>query len=219
MGKELLTDLKNEIFKNWLRTRPKMETNEPNVYPTILGGVSRGFWGPFEALGARSAIFWHSKTGTFAMLFCFVSKLFCLTFPEAALFWLWHDCQFWAYPGLTRCYFIIILTQLELLNIWFQKSDLVSKNYLTCLGFVCLKCGFVKFCIYMRSIPVSVLIFSIFLRYRIRWRILKILYKKKGIGFGIKKYLVSGKSFGFGFVQMLGTVSRHTLLVQKLWAL
>ena len=66
MGKELLTDLKYGIFKNWLRTRPKMETNEPNVYPTILGGVSRGFWGPFEALGARSAIFWHLKTGTFA---------------------------------------------------------------------------------------------------------------------------------------------------------
>ena len=65
MGKELLTDLENAIFKNWLRTRPKMETNEPNVYPTILGGVSRGFWGPFEALGARSAIFWHLKTGTF----------------------------------------------------------------------------------------------------------------------------------------------------------
>ena len=66
MEKELLTDLENEIFKNWLRTRPKMETNEPNVYHTILGGVSRGFWGPFEALGARSAIFWHLKTGTFA---------------------------------------------------------------------------------------------------------------------------------------------------------
>ena len=65
MGKELLTDLKYGIFKNWLRTRPKMETNEPNVYPTILGGVSRGFWGPFEALGAQSAIFWHLKTGTF----------------------------------------------------------------------------------------------------------------------------------------------------------
>ena len=32
-----------------------METNEPNVYPTILGGVSRGFWSPFEDLGARSA--------------------------------------------------------------------------------------------------------------------------------------------------------------------
>ena len=65
MGKELLTDLENAIFKNWLRTRPKMETNEPNVYPTILGGVSRGFWSPFEDLGARSAIFWHLKMGTF----------------------------------------------------------------------------------------------------------------------------------------------------------
>ena len=42
-----------------------METNEPNVYPTILGGVLRGFWSPFEDLAAGSAIFWHSKTGTF----------------------------------------------------------------------------------------------------------------------------------------------------------
>ena len=64
MGKELLTDLKYAIFKNWLGTRPKMETNEPNVYPTILGGVLRGFWSPFEDLGARSAIIWHLKTGT-----------------------------------------------------------------------------------------------------------------------------------------------------------
>ena len=65
MGKELLTELKFAIFKNWLDTRPKMETHEPRVYPTILGGVSRGFWSPFEDLGARSAIFWHLKTGTF----------------------------------------------------------------------------------------------------------------------------------------------------------
>ena len=41
MGKELLTDLKYVIFKNWLGTRPKMETNEPNVYPTILGGAKK----------------------------------------------------------------------------------------------------------------------------------------------------------------------------------
>ena len=53
------------IFKNWLDTRPKMETHDPNVYPTILGGVSRGFWSPFLDWGARSAIFWHLKTGTF----------------------------------------------------------------------------------------------------------------------------------------------------------
>ena len=57
MGKELLTDVKYAIFKNWLGTRPKMETKEPNVYPTILGGVLRGFWSPFEDLGARSAFF------------------------------------------------------------------------------------------------------------------------------------------------------------------
>ena len=35
------------IFKNWLDTRIKMETHEPNVYPTILGGVSQGFWSLF----------------------------------------------------------------------------------------------------------------------------------------------------------------------------
>ena len=57
MGKEPLEELKFAIFKNWLDTRPKMETHEPNVYPTILGGVSRGFWSPFEDSGARSAIF------------------------------------------------------------------------------------------------------------------------------------------------------------------
>ena len=49
-----------------LDTRPKMETHEPSVYPTILGGVSRGFWNPFLDQGAQSAIFWHLKTGTFA---------------------------------------------------------------------------------------------------------------------------------------------------------
>ena len=66
MGKELLADLNLAIFKIWLDTRPKMEMHDPNVYPTILGGVSRGFWGLLEALSARSATFWHLKTGTFA---------------------------------------------------------------------------------------------------------------------------------------------------------
>ena len=65
MGKEPLEELKFSIFKNWLDTRPKMETHEPNVYPTILAGVSRGFWSPFLDLSPRSAIFWHLKTGTF----------------------------------------------------------------------------------------------------------------------------------------------------------
>ena len=65
MGKELLADLNLAIFKIWLDTRPKMEMHDPNVYPTILGGVSRGFWSPFLDFGARSAIFWHLKTGTF----------------------------------------------------------------------------------------------------------------------------------------------------------
>ena len=56
---------KYEIFRNWLDTRPKMETHDSNVYPTNSGGVLQGFWSPFLNLGARSAIFWHLKTGTF----------------------------------------------------------------------------------------------------------------------------------------------------------
>ena len=68
VGKELLAELKLAIFKIWLDTRPKMEMHDPNVYPTILGGVSRGFWSPFLYLGAQSAIFWHLKTGTFAKI-------------------------------------------------------------------------------------------------------------------------------------------------------
>ena len=43
-----------------------METHDPTVYPTILGGVLRGFWSPFLDWGAKSAIFWHFKTGIFA---------------------------------------------------------------------------------------------------------------------------------------------------------
>ena len=57
------------IFKNWIDTRPKMETNDPNVYPTILGGVSRGFWSLFLDWGARRAVFWHLKRSTFAKIF------------------------------------------------------------------------------------------------------------------------------------------------------
>ena len=70
MGKEPLTELKFAIFKNWLDTRPKMETHEPRVYPTILGGVSRGFWSPFEDLAAGSAIFWHSKSAKVPVFKC-----------------------------------------------------------------------------------------------------------------------------------------------------
>ena len=65
MVKKPLTELKFAIFKKWLDTRPKMETHEPRVYPTILGGVSRGFWSPFLNWGALSAVFWNLKTGTF----------------------------------------------------------------------------------------------------------------------------------------------------------
>ena len=68
MGKELLAELKLAIFKIWLHTRPKMEMHDPNVYPTILGGVLRGFWSPFLDFGAQSAIFWHLKIGTFGKI-------------------------------------------------------------------------------------------------------------------------------------------------------
>ena len=54
MGKELLADLNLATFKIWLDTPPKMEMHDTNVYPTILGGVSRGFWSPFLDFGARS---------------------------------------------------------------------------------------------------------------------------------------------------------------------
>ena len=70
MGKELLAELRFAIFKNLLDTRPKMETHEQKPYPTILGGVLRGFWSLFEDLGAQGAIFWDSKTGTFAKGAC-----------------------------------------------------------------------------------------------------------------------------------------------------
>ena len=65
MGKELLAELKFAIFKNRLDTPPKMETHEPNVHPTILGGVLRGLWSPFLDLGAQSPFFCHLKKGTF----------------------------------------------------------------------------------------------------------------------------------------------------------
>ena len=46
-----------------------METHDPDVYPTVLGGVSRGFLSPFLDSSTPSAIFWHFKTGTFGKSF------------------------------------------------------------------------------------------------------------------------------------------------------
>ena len=63
MRKEPLVELKFAIFKNWLDNRPKIETHEPRVYPTILGGVSRGFWSPFKDLALENGHFWQ-KNGT-----------------------------------------------------------------------------------------------------------------------------------------------------------
>ena len=62
MVKEPLAELKFAIFKNWLDTRPKMETHEPNVYPTILGGVSRTRFLEFLLRFGRSK--YHFLTGT-----------------------------------------------------------------------------------------------------------------------------------------------------------
>ena len=70
MGKTAPKQSKYAIFQNWLDTRTKMEMHDPNVHPIILGGVKWGFWSLFLDLGAQSAIFWHLKTGTFALLEC-----------------------------------------------------------------------------------------------------------------------------------------------------
>ena len=67
--KQLQNNKKYAIFKNWLDAHPKMETHGSNVYLTILGGVSLGFWTPFLDLGVQSALFWHLKTGTFAKMY------------------------------------------------------------------------------------------------------------------------------------------------------
>ena len=91
MGKELLTDLKYGIFQIWLDTRPKMEMHDPNVYPTILGGVSRGFWSPFEDFGAQSAIFWYLKTGTFAKS----ARFQVSTFAGFRLYLVISESMFW----------------------------------------------------------------------------------------------------------------------------
>ena len=88
------------IFKKWPDTRPKMETHEPNVYPTILGGVSRGFWTPFLYPGARSAIFWHLKTGTFGICAFWNTLLFMLHFDPflaSNLLMKKHKKHFWLY--------------------------------------------------------------------------------------------------------------------------
>ena len=47
MEKELLAELKLAFVKIGRDPRPKIKMHDPNVYPTILGGVSRGFWSPF----------------------------------------------------------------------------------------------------------------------------------------------------------------------------
>ena len=68
--KRLRNGSRHMIFTNWLDTRPKMGTHDPNFYPTILGGVSRGFWTPFLDRGAQSAIFWHVKTPKVPVFTC-----------------------------------------------------------------------------------------------------------------------------------------------------
>ena len=50
--------------------------------------------------------------------------------------------------------------------------------------------------------------------YRIRYR--KLFGIKKSMGFGIRKYLVSEKRFGFGFVQILGIVTHWSADAQHL---
>ena len=106
MGKELLADLNLEIFKIWLDTRPKMEMHDPNVCPTILGGVSRGFWNPvwrfgrskchFLALKIRH--FWQTNEGVLGgpggpkNVHCFLQKLYIADFSN------WEQSKVWFCP-------------------------------------------------------------------------------------------------------------------------
>ena len=84
--KRLKSDRKYAILKNWLYTRPKMETHYSNVYPTILGGVSRGFWTLFLYFCARSAIFRHLKIDTFAESGHFIGSTAGTKFKKS-VFW------------------------------------------------------------------------------------------------------------------------------------
>ena len=68
MGKELLTDRKYVIFKDWLCTRPKMELNEPNVYPTILE-VFRKVFGVRSKIWALKVPFLALENGHFWQIF------------------------------------------------------------------------------------------------------------------------------------------------------
>ena len=54
-----------------------------NVKPTILGGVSQGFWSRFLGSGARSPIFCHLKKGTFDKSAHFCVPKMGLKLPES----------------------------------------------------------------------------------------------------------------------------------------
>ena len=63
------------IFTIWLDTRPKMETHDPNFYPTILGGVSRGFLVSVLGLGRSKCHFLALENGQFWQKFWFSAIL------------------------------------------------------------------------------------------------------------------------------------------------
>ena len=63
MGKRLKNDPKYAIFQNWLKTRPKvLNAQNKHVLHHFGGMLALNF---FFSFGARSAIFWHLKMGTF----------------------------------------------------------------------------------------------------------------------------------------------------------
>ena len=80
-----------------------METHEPNVYSTILGGVLRGFWSPFFDLGARSTIFCHLEKGPFVKILhtfylCVPFQIYATSFFSSSL-----SVQILSLPGNLLC--------------------------------------------------------------------------------------------------------------------
>ena len=68
MGKRLKNDQKYAIFQNWLKTHPKVLNAQTKRVLHHFGGMLVEKVVSFFVFffGARSAIFWHLKTGNFS---------------------------------------------------------------------------------------------------------------------------------------------------------
>ena len=60
-----------------------METHEPNVYPTILEGVSRGFWSPFLDLVLEVPFFSTCKRALLAKVPFFRCQKMAIRAPKS----------------------------------------------------------------------------------------------------------------------------------------